>query len=230
MFDWWFANKNKMSGNDKQLLLEAWKETVNVQMHFNEMEMKIRTLAVTVISALSGAIGYLLKEHITNSIFITLLIFVGFAAWICFYFMDRYMYHKLLKGAVQAGIQIEEKLKDLKIDVALGDCIKKASPVDIFCNKNLQMHSDQKLDFFYTSVPLICVIGILLYLKFGIIITIIFLGLDIIWALYALAKGCNDTKEYKWSYYITFLLINIILIIFLYYIAKLKFIYCFIII
>lgn len=228
MFDWWFTNKNIISDNDKQLLLEAWKESVNVQMHFNEMEMKIRTLAVTVISALAGAIGYLLKEHITNSIFITLLIFVGFAAWICFYFMDRFMYHKLLKGAVKAGIKIENKLEALKIDVALGKCIKEASPVNVFYNENLQMHSDQKLDFFYTSVPIICTIGILSYIEFGIVATIIFLILDIIWALYALAKGYNDNNKYNLFYYAIFLVINILLAVFMYFILKLKFIYYFI--
>jgi len=89
MFKW----LNKRSTEiDKKLLLEAWKEVVNVQMHFNDMEMRIRSLAVTVITAISGAIGYLLKENIHyQKEFIVLLSFVGIAAWLCFYLMDIYV-------------------------------------------------------------------------------------------------------------------------------------------
>lgn len=226
MLDWLFANKDKIN-HDKQLLLDAWKESVNVQMHFNDMEMKIRTLAVTVVSAIGGAIGYLLKEDLISTPFTVMLFFIGFAAWTCFYFMDRFMYHKLLKGAVTSGIKIEEELKEVYgIDVALGQCIKDNSPVNIFCNDALQMHSDQKLDFFYTSVPLICVNGFLIYLNYSSIATIIFLILDIIFALYTLAKGYTK-NDYNWTYYATFLILNILFIIFLYLVYKCDFL-CFI--
>ncbi len=220
MFDLWFANKDKIN-NDKQLLLDAWKESVNVQMHFNDMEMKIRTLAVTVVSAISGAIGYLLKEGLMSTPFTVILFFIGFAAWTCFYFMDRFMYHKLLKGAVKSGVKIEEELKSsYNIDVALGQCIKAESPVNIFDNKTLQMHSDQKLDFFYTSVPLISINGFFMYINFGIIATIIFLIIDIIFALYTLAKGYIKEGKYDWIYYVTFLILNLLLIIYLYFIYE----------
>ena len=127
MFEWL---KKDSKETDKKLLLEAWKEVVNVQMHFNDMEMKIRSLAVTVITAISGAIGYLLKENIHHQKeFIVLLSFVGAAAWLCFYLMDRFMYHKLLIGAVEAGIKTEKKLKELGIEVSLGEKIKHASPL-----------------------------------------------------------------------------------------------------
>ena len=66
MFEWL---KKDSKETDKKLLLEAWKEVVNVQMHFNDMEMKIRSLAVTVITAISGAIGYLLKDSSSKRIY-----------------------------------------------------------------------------------------------------------------------------------------------------------------
>ena len=53
MFKWLKKDEKE---NDKKLLLEVWKQCVDVQMHFNDMEMKIRSLAVTVITAISGAI------------------------------------------------------------------------------------------------------------------------------------------------------------------------------
>ena len=170
----WLDKNNKE--NNKKLLLEVWKQCVDVQMHFNDMEMKIRSLAVTVMTAISGAIGYLLKENINHQReFIVLLSFVGIAAWACFYLMDRFMYHKLLIGAVKSGIATEKELKDMGINVLLGEKIKEASPIKHILWCPLEMHSNQKLDFFYIVVPLICLNGILIYLKFKLIITIIVL-------------------------------------------------------
>ena len=113
MFEWL---KKDSKETDKKLLLEAWKEVVNVQMHFNDMEMKIRSLAVTVITAISGAIGYLLKENIHHQ-FIIVLSFIGTAAWLCFYLMDRFMYHRLLIGAVKSGINLERRLTKIGINI-----------------------------------------------------------------------------------------------------------------
>ena len=39
----------------RKLQVEAWKTTVQVQEHFNEIEMKIRALAITVLTAGIGA-------------------------------------------------------------------------------------------------------------------------------------------------------------------------------
>lgn len=41
--------------NEKQLLLEAWKQAVAVQMHFNELAMKLRAFALTLVAALVTA-------------------------------------------------------------------------------------------------------------------------------------------------------------------------------
>ena len=39
----------------EERLLEAWKVTVEVQMHFNELEMKVRSFAITVLAAFLAA-------------------------------------------------------------------------------------------------------------------------------------------------------------------------------
>lgn len=206
MFNWL---KRDSKETDKKLLLEAWKQCVDVQMHFNDMEMKIRSLAVTVITAISGAIGYLLKENIHyQKEFIVLLSFVGAAAWLCFYLMDRFMYHKLLIGAVNAGIATEKELKDLGINVALGNEIKQASPLKIPFAKDLEMHSDQKLDFFYIAVPMICINGILSYLKFNLWCTIL-IALLYVGGIYTLSKGYNKNKSYNLWPFLIFIALNI---------------------
>ncbi len=230
MFNWL---KRDSKETDKKLLLEAWKQCVDVQMHFNDMEMKIRSLAVTVITAISGAIGYLLKENIHyQKEFIVLLSFVGAAAWLCFYLMDRFMYHKLLIGAVNAGIKTEKELKDLGINVTLGEKIKEASPLKNLFGHNLEMHSDQKLDFFYITVPCICINGILTYLNSNLLFTILVLIILSSWGMYALAKGYyieENKAKYKWSYFIFFLLSNIILSFFLLHIKEVLNLLCFLI-
>lgn len=227
MFSWL---KKDSKETDKKLLLDAWKKCVDVQMHFNDMEMKIRSLAVTVITAISGAIGYLLKENIYyQKEFIVLLSFVGAAAWLCFYLMDRFMYHKLLIGAVKAGIETENELKNLGINVALGEKIKEASPLINLFGHSLEMHSNQKLDFFYITVPCICINGILAYLHTNLLFTILVLIILSLLGMYTLAKGYyieGNKAKYKWSYFIIFLFSNIILFFFLFYIKEVLSLLC----
>lgn len=219
MFSWL---KKDSKETDKKLLLDAWKRCVDVQMHFNDMEMKIRSLAVTVITAISGAIGYLLKENIHyQKEFIVLLSFVGAAAWLCFYLMDRFMYHKLLIGAVEAGIETEKELKELGITIVLGENIKNASPLKNLFACNLEMHSNQKLDFFYVTVPCVCINGIMTYLKFNLWTTLLAIIVLSTLGMYTLAKGnfIEDNKvKYTWYYYILFLLVNVGLLFIILYI------------
>lgn len=217
MFNWL---KQDSKETDKKLLLEAWKECVNVQMHFNDMEMRIRSFAVTVITAISGAIGYLIKENNNeHSQVIVILSFVGIAAWLCFYLMDRFMYHKLLIGAVNSGINIEKDLDKLGIKVNLGEEISKASPLKNLFGTDLEIHSNQKLDFFYTTVPIICVNGILIYLVLGLWVLLIIPFLSAL-GLFCLAKGYNK-GPYNWIPYRIFLLSNILLMLVLFYIYSL---------
>lgn len=213
MFKWLKKDEKE---NDKKLLLEVWKQCVDVQMHFNDMEMKIRSLAVTVITAISGAIGYLLKENIYHQ-FIIILSFIGIAAWLCFYLMDRFMYHKLLIGAVNSGINIEKRLESLGINVDLGEQIKQASPLKNLFGKGIEIHSDQKLDFFYITVPVICINGILSYLVLSLWVIFIIPILSC-WGLYSLAIGYkydnkNKKSYYNWLPYRIFLLSNILLML-----------------
>jgi hypothetical protein len=81
--------------------------------------------------------------------------------------MDRYWFHRLLKGAVNHAIQIEKKYKDAIPELSLSDEIGKES---FFVPKGLlwfaakcfvshdkfrekgQLHSDGKLEIFYKSM------------------------------------------------------------------------------
>ena len=92
--------------------IEIWKKTVEVQQHFNEIEMKIRNLAMTFIVALVGAVGFSIKEKLAigagdDSISLAVvLLFAGAVIWMFFWFMDRHWYQRL-HPMMMVGILLE---------------------------------------------------------------------------------------------------------------------------
>ncbi len=85
-----------MDSDKRASVIEVWKAIVEVQQHFNEIEMKIRGLFVTVIVAVGAAQGFLLEKHLSltfGSVKILYAVFLpllGILAAYLFYFMDRY--------------------------------------------------------------------------------------------------------------------------------------------
>jgi hypothetical protein len=157
-----------------QDMIDIWKTIVDVQMHFNEIEMKIRGLFLTIILALLGGYGYLIEHSnkieiwgflIYYYIFIPL---IGGLGTYLFYFMDRHWYHRLLLGAVKQGIEIEKALAKEYPQIALGKSIAAESPVEIssgICRfflsffvkdprlgKDHRLHSDAKIEVFYKPI------------------------------------------------------------------------------
>ena len=145
-------------------LLEVWKTTIDVQKHFNELEMRIRSVAITVLAAFLAAAGYTMKERLRLDIFgkeisLTVLI-LGAAAvcWASFYVMDRLWYHRLLKGAVAHGLKVEGALLAEIPEIGLTSSIGAASPIMLGKHK---IGSDQKMDWFYGCVFLLLILSAL---------------------------------------------------------------------
>lgn len=99
--------------------IDIWKKTIDVQSHFNDLELRIRNFAITLLVALLTGAGLTLKDNISVVIFgyslpvAVLLIFTALVAWVSFYLMDAFWYHRLLLGAVEHGKKIEQQLKEL---------------------------------------------------------------------------------------------------------------------
>jgi hypothetical protein len=95
-------------GNQANPNLEAWKQTIEVQQHFNNIQLQIRNYAVTLLAALFGVVAYALKEEVAYGLTLAVL---GAALVLCyaFYFMDRHWYHRFLVGAVKHGTFIEDR-------------------------------------------------------------------------------------------------------------------------
>ena len=165
-----------------KIALEAWKTAVDVQQHFNTIEMQIRNIAVTVLTATVAAAAIVhvqtlksaaeaLAEHaaVPDTDLVVLwgfgisaaraILLGGLVAWIAFYLMDRFWYHKLLQGAVSQGLIVERFFRDSGYDdlLALTSTIGKASPVKV---GRWELHSSRKLDLFYLLVATLMILAI----------------------------------------------------------------------
>lgn len=148
---------NQKSGSRAGLpshVLEAWKKSVDVQQHFNDIGIKLRNLAITVFGAFLGGIAFSLKEHLMIDIYganvplASMLAFSALVVWLAFFFMDRFWYHKLLLGAVYHAKDIESKYSDAFQELGLTTRIANESPIKIPCC-GLEMHSSAKFYVFY---------------------------------------------------------------------------------
>jgi hypothetical protein len=148
--------------------IDIWKKIVDVQMHFNELEMKIRNFAVLLLSAFIGAAGLALKEDIRlapwNMPLATAILAAASMIVLLFYFVDRFWYHPLLKGSVVAGIDIEADIEQAHQipGISLTKTIGKHSAVKLPFTKAV-LRSDRKVSLFY-----ICTFAIFLGLAVAI--------------------------------------------------------------
>ena len=164
-----------MQDEQRKQIIEIWKIVVEVQRHFNDISMRIRSMFVTIVLALFASIGFLLDKKLNLEIWIfniqfaTLLPLFGIVGALLFYFIDRYWYHRLLVGSVKHAIGIETKYKNEIPELSLTEAIGAESPytprgvvrwlanVLVYHDKYREtgkLHSDGKIEFFYKSVIL----------------------------------------------------------------------------
>lgn len=145
--------------------IEIWKKEVDVQQHFNDIEFRIRGLALTVATFVLGAGAVAAKDGVKagpvslGAAVITL----GLLLWLAFYFVDRYWYHPLLKGAVRHGEEVEAEIKKRLGHAGMTAAITESSvvtlrgPMRIFeplrmarkPEEDRKLHSEDKITGFY---------------------------------------------------------------------------------
>lgn len=152
--------------NDQNV--KIWEKTIDVQMHFNNIELQIRNYALTLFTAIIAGVGYLLKEKF-NIVVVGYIIpssaavsFIGMIIMCVFYFMDKYWYHQLLKGSVSHAIKIENIVNDQQIN--LTSEISKSSQIKLI---GFELDSNKKYYFFYYPLILIFFILYLALLKWA---------------------------------------------------------------
>jgi len=158
-----------MTVSDEEVLkaqVEAWTTTIAVQEHFNDIEMKIRGLAITVLTAVLGAAAVAIKDGTRIKIFgggvnlAALVFFIGLVAWLLFYFVDQIWYHRLLLGAVFQGQTLEDLIMPTVPGFGLTHRISEESPhqVTVLFGKvkvGRPLHSKQKMKVFYFVIAVL---------------------------------------------------------------------------
>jgi len=178
-----------MKSERREEIVEVWKTIVEVQKHFNDIEMRIRSLFITMVLAVAAAQGFLMDKGLsikfgdTKILYATFIPLLGVIATFLFYFMDRYWYHRLLIGAVKHGIKIEEKYAAEMPELGLSASIGEASPIklkrwitrllatlfvqDAKFIETGELHSDGKIELFYKPVVTLFVCVFFLTVLFG---------------------------------------------------------------
>lgn len=159
---------NDITEGDK-INVDIWKKVVDVQQHFNDMGLRIRNFAITIVGALIAAIGVMSQRGMYITFFgmtfpmALSLVVAAILAWGAFFLMDRFWYHVLLKGAVDHAGKIETALKDRFPGITLGGTIsEKSGAVKIF---GIYMSSIRRLNAFYSlGFAMLAVVGIALYM------------------------------------------------------------------
>lgn len=166
-----------MDNDERKNIIEIWKAVVGVQQHFNEIEMKVRGLFITIVVAIAAAQGFLIEKKLSVSIGRVTILYANVMPWLgilatyLFYFVDRHWYHRLLMGSILHGGSIEQKYANEIPELALGAKISEQSPVELknwLARKvadmvvsderwvrNKRLHSDAKIEFFYKSIVLL---------------------------------------------------------------------------
>lgn len=133
-------------------VMDAWKKAIDVQQHFNNIEMKIRNYMIMLVVAVLGAASIAVKEGLPSLAgWLSIFGVVGVAL---FGIMDGFWYHRLLIGAVRHAIGIERRYVKRLPEIGLSGAIGRASPIKI---GKFTIHSTTKLLGFYGIICLLLI-------------------------------------------------------------------------
>lgn len=163
----------------KPSVIAVWEKTVDVQMHFNDIQLRIRSLYASVLIGIIGATGAVIVtaqnarfEVYGFSIhFVLVGLFAIILSSSLFYMMDRHWYHRFLQGAVSNAIKIETEFQSQLTGISLSKEIGSASKILIKkfsgfyvasfllrkidgrrVRSNLEISSNDRLEIFYMCI------------------------------------------------------------------------------
>lgn len=120
-----------MDAKDKAgFLLDAWKQSVDVQQHFNDICWRIRGLALTALTFSLGGAALAARDSVKlGSLQLSMLIALGgLVLWSGFAYLDTRYYHRLLKGSTEQTTALEKALANLGLpELGLASAITKSS-------------------------------------------------------------------------------------------------------
>jgi hypothetical protein len=168
------SNAGLPGADQAALYLELWKQTVDVQKHFNDIELRIRGLALTVLTFILGGASLAIRDGTTVTLASyqidlgSIILVLGFFLWLSFYFVDQIWYHRLLIGAVIHGSALESELRRWLPAAGLTDQISKSSPYEMKLgvwkiSRRVELHSSDKIKVFYffiATLLLVLAVGV----------------------------------------------------------------------
>ena len=95
-------------------LLDVWERHEKIAMHFNDLILKVRMQALGALAAVVTIGGVLLKtvqpeQHLSWGV-VTSVFFILLAFWIAIWLLDFWYYNRLLTGAVDALLELEDAI------------------------------------------------------------------------------------------------------------------------
>jgi hypothetical protein len=146
--------------DEEQVLVEAWKITIAEQAHFNDMTMKLRSFALTLVAAILTA------QSLANAG--PIAVWVALISWVAFYLLDRWYYFYLLLGAVTHAEALEKRAYDLgmvlPMALASGNSLLGLTHrVSTVNQEGWKLRGKYKIDTYYCLIAV--AIGLLLYLR-----------------------------------------------------------------
>ena len=176
-----------------RLKKEIWEKAIDTQMHFNELSVKSRQLGLSfVVAALGLAIVlltrqqdflieipfgvYVLRTHVAG-----IIILVAAAALYAVKLLDLGVYHKMLRGAVTFGQEIENgSLRDEVMQTPLGmtefvslfsrhdDVRKKVTENETIYQGYGDTTAEKKINrFYHLTIGTLITIAVILIITFG---------------------------------------------------------------
>jgi hypothetical protein len=150
--------------DDKQVILEAWKQTIATQMHFNEIVMKLRGFALILVAAILTA------ESLSRASGGWLAVCAALISWGGFYLLDRWYYHYLLIGAVLHGEALERRAKELGLALpgahdSQESVLGLTHRISKLNQEGWKVYAKYKLDIYYAVIALAMLIVLVLRVK-----------------------------------------------------------------
>ncbi|EHR6474890.1 hypothetical protein [Vibrio parahaemolyticus] len=133
-------------------VIQVWEKVIDVQMHFNDLCLRLRSIAVSTLGVLLAASAIAYKYagviEVCNYKVMTATFFIGISifVWLAFFLMDRYWYHELLKGAMHHAKKIEATWESDIPEISLVKSVRQQS------HSSLKMDAGKKLNIFYLGI------------------------------------------------------------------------------
>lgn len=152
-----------ISGQER--IIDIWKQIVDVQMHFNDMLMRTRNYALTLLLASLGAAGVALERapsiagsgwSVAGLSLASILLLSGIVGLFAFYFLDRFYYHPLLVASVAKATELEQWIFATNPSIDLTATISNFSRVVAIKEKHwvapTRIYARNKLTWVYFSL------------------------------------------------------------------------------